>query len=144
MSAWGRHLTKVTLKRSTDSFRGHIQQPQEQTLATEKRCDYFITWLMKDECSSELFQWEYYIFWCLNKFSRIMKHLPEQSWRTEYHEILKVSPASLTQSVCLGESWICKGLLLSFYQFIYVPWKPEHFIREWRLNQDREVTFDFL
>lgn len=56
MSACGRHLTKVTLKRSTDSFRGHIQQPQEESLATEQRCDYFITWLMKDECSFDLFQ----------------------------------------------------------------------------------------
>lgn len=56
MSACGRHPTKVTLKRSRDLFRGHIQQPQEKSLVTGNKCDYFITWLMKDECSFELFQ----------------------------------------------------------------------------------------
>lgn len=94
---WGRHLTKETLKRTMDLFGGHIHQPLEESLATGKGCDFFRTWLMEDGCSFELFHWEDFVFLWLNKFSCIMKHLSKQSWRTEYHEIIKVSPASLTQ-----------------------------------------------
>lgn len=125
MPACGRHLTKATLKRSTYLFRGYIQQPRKESLATGKRCDYFMLMMnVALSCSNENI-----LYFCHNKFSCIMKRLSEQSWRTGYHEIIKVSLTSLTQWACqyMGESSLCFWIIIEFFS-VYVQKKPERVV----------------